>query len=222
MKNLFTKWGLTCAAATVFLCVLATPSSAGVMIDAYYQQVGVNGYYPDGTNYNESYITGPLSTSAVSGYANITSSTVSSTRIDMSYSLGLSIDTAGNAFALQLVDFHVETETSYTFNISAFPAHGLYDYNVGGIYSKTTSQYDFYHYVTDGSEFTVTGIFLPGQNYQYISQTQIIFDQAFSGGITGHSSLTTVPEPPTFTVFGLGGLGLAFIRFRQRRAAAVV
>ena len=221
MSNIFTKWISTCLAAAAFLFASAAPSNAAFVIDSYAQYVEEYAYDPFDYNSNSSSTPGPLSVVTTNGYANITSSTASSTTIDMSYAFGFGpVDTYGEAYVEQVVYFHVDADTPYTFSISPFSSGAFYDFNFGSIYGFNTG-YELYNYNYSGLGFSYSGVLHPGQQYQYVTEALAYYGT--NAAMTGHSSLTTnVPEPSSIALAGLGGIGLAIGAYRRRKAAAAV
>ncbi|MBS0263151.1 MAG: hypothetical protein JSS02_14500 [Planctomycetes bacterium] len=232
MWNTFKHAMLTSVAVASALLASASPASAGIVVDDYYQAVGAYGSFPEDGSGAISYSTGPLSTSSRIGYGNITSSEATATSIAYSYSLGLSgnFDTYGYAAAIQDVYFHVTADTSFVYNLSAYDVAASISYNYAGLYDYTTGTLVFETPAPDsytGAGFTFSGTLLAGHDYELYTYAQpdVYVEDGFSVfDMTGSSALTLVPEPSAFALSSLllGGFGVIGMVKRFKRNAAAV
>ena len=212
------------SAVTCLLVVSGSSAKASIIVDSYNQYVGQLGFYPSGNATATSSTTVPLSVSSDSGHADITSSTATASGFSMNYSLGIAVDTYGYAYAEQIVSFHVDSDAAYTFNISPTAAPSTDSANYGYLYSLAYG-FEFDHTTTDGSGFSESGVLHSGVEYNYTTYAEPLVDYLLgptSFETTGSSSLSatsSVPEPSSFALLGLGGIGLAIGAYRRRTAA---
>ncbi|MBS0267223.1 MAG: hypothetical protein JSS02_35190 [Planctomycetes bacterium] len=232
MLKTFKHAMLTCVAVASALLASASSASAGIVVDEYYQGVFTYGYDPFDSSANDSITTGPLSTSSSNGYADITSSETTATRIAYSYSVGLNgnFDNFGYAYAYQDVFFHVTADTSFAYNLSAFDLASRASFNYAYLIDNTTSTYIFENPFPDnelGAGFTFSGILLAGHDYEFHTFAEPVVYGLYGSTafeMTGSSALTLVPEPSAFALSSLllGAFGVTGMVKRFKRNAAAV
>jgi hypothetical protein len=228
-----TKCLFACATVAGLLFGSARNSQADMIVTAYGQNVHALSQSPFGFSDGGGYAPGPASTGTSGdywGYASITSSSFSTSSINMSYSL--SSPSGGfyghDAHADQNAYFHVNTDTLFTESLSnsiqtlSLPNHAteeLFSY----LSDLTTHAYVYYDHNYNGISLHNSGMLIAGHDYLYyaIADQGGDFPQTTQGSAV-FSTSSPVPEPSTCVLMVCGGIGLGFRAIRRSRQVATV